>query len=98
MDIDNALREIIDSNFKSRPTVHFDVEAAITQIKAAFTEANWIDKTELKSWCHTSELLTDQEWYNRFEKELDNLIKENFMDSIYPHDALKAAKKASGLE
>jgi len=42
-------------------------------------------------------VMTGKEWYERFEKELDKYVTENYMDAIYPHEALKAAQKAADL-
>jgi hypothetical protein len=34
------------------------------------------------------------EWYKRFEKELDKYVTENYMDAIYPHEALKGSPES----
>lgn len=55
-------------------------------------------KGDMNALKEANGFMTGQEWYDRFDKELDNFVEENYLDAIYPHDALKAAKKAAGIE
>lgn len=76
------------------------------QIKQAFADAGYEKLHEKGAYDTMNEAvanmqkdwMTGQEWYDRFEKEFSKLTTENYMTAIYPHEALKAAQKASGLE
>lgn len=75
----------------------------VEQIKQAFKDADWVDKKELKTWSYTEELLSGQEWYDRFEKELGQIklpgpgsANKYVLGAV--NDCHSAAKKAAGLE
>lgn len=95
----------------------------IEEIKQAFIDAGWIDMRKLqKNWSEAEELLqgarpddeaelmTGQEWYDRFEKEHKRLLKEKLEqrlakegrsvigDFVMKDLADQAAKKAAGIE
>lgn len=95
--MDERLREIIESlefeghTYKTAPK-------AIAQIKQAFAEEGWcapihfIDRGDgIK--VSAEQVMTGQEWYDRFEKEIRKNGKADFNKEL-----LEAAKKAAGLE
>ena len=108
-DLDDKLREIL-AKVKFYPTVEIPPSEAIAAIKQAFTEAghkkftNRLD-LETHNLTHTDKpLMTGQEWYDRFEKEMYFLIAMVWDDHKEHHEILdreqilEAAKKAAGLE
>lgn len=108
-DLDSKLRGILvpDSRLESwsgdpRALQEIWVTKSIAAIKQAFEDEGWRQSTIAPEGkygpFHTfdgKELMTGQEWYDRFEKELLNFakIKHRITD-----DVLNIAKKASNLD
>lgn len=104
-DLDDKLREIKVKSPLIKPLVYLTDEA-IAQIKQAFADDNWI-KTSMNVVETFEELdklkrITPQEFYSRFENELDS--KCLIVEGAYTYnDIIEAAKRAafgidSGLE
>jgi len=83
---------------------HVDVEA----IKQAFIDAGWAPftpdgKVKVQELVNKRGLMTGQEWYRKFEKEIDkkNLLGLDPSGALLQQardGALRAAKKAAGIE
>lgn len=89
---------------------NYDVDEAMEEIKQAFIDAGWVVgriATEVNGSLYIvngvdpirrydgATLLTGQEWYNRFEAEVDAMSMEPpIVDGAY----LEAAKKAAGIK
>lgn len=95
--LDDKLKELV---FKMAGGIKDGGEDEITQIKQAFADEGYVAKSELKSWSYTAELLTGTEWYDRFEKELNNLgvNYKTGMTGLMASEILEAAKRAAGLD
>lgn len=107
-DLDSKLREILEevedevNNTGGVSTKHRG--RLVAQIKQAFAEEGYVkvskdNQDKIKTATIYSinhgqyELMTGQEWYERFEKELNNHpIK------LQGTEIMRAAKKAAGLE
>lgn len=93
--LDDKLRGIIGNGYD-----RFDVEKAIAQIKQAFADEGWIKPEGADLIADVlDDMMTGQEWYDRFMKELPDSI-----DLVHPDRevfdrrwAITAAKKAAGL-
>jgi hypothetical protein len=106
--IDDKLKEIVDALDTAQVCNHTHF---IDQIKQAFTDEGYANPDEvfdgvIDGLAKNGKKLTGQEWYDRFEKELDvqldNDKGEEWLDHLAEYGAdltpiLDAAKKASGL-
>lgn len=101
MSLDDKLRVIyyrcdVSNNRTDKPLGEIE---AIAQIKKCFADEGYLPLSS-----HQPPLtMTGQEWYDRFEKELDNYTHFShqevvFDDGIIPEEVLEAAEKASGIE
>jgi hypothetical protein len=99
--LDDKLREILDNHER---LVFESTDMAIAQIKQAFADAGYPVSTHLEeepkkvrltfSNGNRVEYMTGQEWYNRFEKALED---ELYGVEFYPDQARQAARKAANL-
>lgn len=106
MSIEKRLREIVaEENRQWLETKAWDSDRLNKKIIQAFKDDGWIQlesptETQRREWeeAHKvmkGDLMTGQEWYDRFEKELKKLVGDERMWTL---DAIDAAKRASGIE
>lgn len=92
---------------------HGDIEEDIAHIKQAFKDAGWLYVPPLKAskgyvikkggeavTIKPSEVMTGQEWYERFERELGKEVDHLMCGErlVCSGHVTKAAKKAAGIE
>lgn len=100
MSLDDKLRKILNTELSAVGETgwsHTDKEAdgLLVHIKQAFYQAKHYyipDNIKLLERPGADNLMTGQEWYDRFEKEYQN--SSNGDD----HEAYEAAKKAAGIK
>lgn len=111
MSIDDKLKSLLEDDESGikhccGQTGCDDIEADITQIKQAFTDEGYKyvtrAETELLDRAINGDLMTGQEWYDRFKGELMGisvLWTEEIPKQLNPYalKVLEAAKKASGI-
>ncbi len=95
-ELDRKLNGILNGN-----PYFEDLKDARTAIKLVFIDDGWFkDPMEYRNIYfdekgiihpYSPNVMTGQEWYDKFEKELDKIYKN---DEIDYHNAIKAAKKA----
>lgn len=103
MTLDDKLRETLTKyrNLLLEPEEHY-VEDKLTQAKAiaqihqAFAEEGYTTADQLaKNLSSKINIMTGQEWYDRFEKELEP-IRRTMPRTIFK--VKEAARKAAGIE
>jgi len=83
----------------------------IARIKQAFADEGWSDtnlytKDKLARFLKSENMMTGQEWYNRFKKELQELysddpffpLPDDSIDELTFGESLDAARKAGGIQ
>lgn len=68
-------------------------DEAIAQIKQIFSDEKYLTPTEFQLMAETNGLMTGQEWYDRFHKEIMEMDGSLWINQ----DMFRAAKKAAGL-
>ena len=102
MSLEEKLRTVIAPLFgavANSPEWHGDeeklVDEVLDQIIQAFKDEGWrLHLAENVVVVSREGYMTGQEWYDRFEKEMEQVI---FYDSEDRDDVTNAAKKAAGL-
>lgn len=89
-DLDSKLSQIIQDG----QPVALSIDEMVTNLKQAFTDAGW----QSPGGGLRGNSMTNQEWYDRFEKELEKIGAKDNVRSISGAIAKNAAKKAAGIE
>ena len=105
-DIDDKLREIIDDPIVTRFDKN-DSDKAIRLIKQIFAEESYVKQgrhelinERLREKVISGEIMTGQEWYDRFEKELSQApakFNQLMEGTVAVKEVRMAAKRASGI-
>ena len=96
-DIDEKLREIIVNLLDTGMPNSISQDEAHKQIKQAFADAGYSyqERNLFKGLKLARTVMTGQEWYERFDRELDDYA--DISGDVSYSDCLKAAKRAAGL-
>lgn len=96
--LDDKIKDIVSDqeNYTSYPDSFNN--RGTEQIKQAFTDEGYVYHAQSDSFKTTTlrmGLMSGQEWYDRFKKELNKRLPQRVPEYF---DALESAKKATGLE
>lgn len=95
MSIENKLREIVRAAHRAADERGRNDDLTIMQLIEAFESEGWRHVPTDLELLQEMNYLSGQEWYSKFEKELD---KHDWTNHSCGDIALEAAKKASGLK
>lgn len=100
-DLDKKIRTVLENAGVTYRKDMIAKDAAVDQIKQAFKDAGYLTPQERATW-HDEHFkqghVTAQEWYDRFEKELEEWFQEEYNYGHLKENILDVAKKAAGTE